>query len=1194
MVVLKMASSIFISQINLQHCKAAVEELNSRQEYDIVLVTEPYVHVNRVQSFKNVRQVAAAPNCSPRACIRSSVEFWTVGEFTDRDMATISVQTEKGTVYFTSVYLDIEETVKKESFIALLKRCENKNIPLVAGLDCNAHSPMWGAAEANGRGEELEEVILSHNLVVMNEGDVPTFQTIRASSIIDITLLNQAAVRNLQIDGWMVDGTESFSDHKYVTYQCNIFKPRKRMVRNLRKAKWNIFAAELQGSQWPEIMQDGSNLEEAAQAFQDRVKQALDKACPEREVGGGVRPNLWWNGALESKRQEVRRLADKRRGGPDRHQRYVEARREYTYMIGDAKRDAWRNFCSKAESAKDISNLMKMLEPSVVRNVNLLQSETGPTSTPEEALQVLLDVHFPEHKQAQDDVLEGLKLAPCEELIKFIDVMKVKEAIASFGDYKAAGPDELAPVVLKRLDQGSLDFITSLFQLSIQTGRVPRLWREMKVIFLPKAGKSDYTSPKAYRPITLSNFILKTLERILQWFILDNYVQEPLTSQHAYTKGRSTDSALSAFLDAVEGQVHRGHKALAVGLDCSGAFDRISFTSAREAMRNFNIPEALIGWYDTLLKNRRIFADLQGVNKTITPGKGSPQGGILSPLIWNLVMNTLLEKFKGSAVKAIGYADDILLVVQGVDSKTMGSIMQESLNLVSDWGKNHGLLFNPGKTEVVMFSRSRRPVLEPSLKLDGKQLQYSDTIKYLGLTVHKRLTWTDHVKTKVKKCSQLLNRVRRVVGRDWGLNPERLLWIYTAMVRPKVAYGALVWMHELADTARTSLHRLQRMILMGMSSTLRSTPTTAMEVIAGLEPLDMFIERQAASARIRTRWMPDTWDGVGHAAKKSSIRGHRAFWDKRLEKSCPRGTLVDKTAEVLCWTENDSIEKPFLKIFTDGSVNGNNGGFGWAACEEDYVVMEGKGKLHKSTVFQAEVAAIRGALLWLVSNPHRLKGEDYQLLSDSQAAVGAVTSRRIQSQMVKETVQLLREVRRETRVQVSWIKGHAECTGNEYADLLARSACEDIHATVVAVPVAIAVVKREIKNNTQLSWQRRWRRDTKCAQAKVIFPEVDMSRYGKVKKWPRHKIGKIFQVGTGHGMFAAHLAHWKPQLDVACKLCGEGADAPVHYWADCPALDNERYQAILQLELKNREEVIYHFFKSDKMTKVMEQNEGLL
>ena len=38
---------------------------------------------------------------------------------------------------------------------------------------------------------------------------------------------------------------------------------------------------------------------------------------------------------------------------------------------------------------------------------------------------------------------------------------------------------------------------------------------------IPKAGKTDYTVPKAYRPISLTPFLFKLLERVNAWDIIE-------------------------------------------------------------------------------------------------------------------------------------------------------------------------------------------------------------------------------------------------------------------------------------------------------------------------------------------------------------------------------------------------------------------------------------------------------------------------------------------------------------------------------------------------------------------------------------------------------------------------------------------------------------------------------------------------
>ena len=107
----------------------------------------------------------------------------------------------------------------------------------------------------------------------------------------------------------------------------------------------------------------------------------------------------------------------------------------------------------------------------------------------------------------------------------------------------------------------------------------------------------------------------------------------------------------------------------------------------------------------------------------------------------------------------------------------------------------------------------------------------------------------------------LLIRARTIIGREWGLDMERALWIYTAIAPPKVTYGSLLWAHSLDKALGNKLKQMQRKILVAISGALRSTPTDAMEVITGLILLDLHTIELAARSRVRTKpLVKDRWD----------------------------------------------------------------------------------------------------------------------------------------------------------------------------------------------------------------------------------------------------------------------------------------------------------------------------------------------
>jgi hypothetical protein len=79
-------------------------------------------------------------------------------------------------------------------------------------------------------------------------------------------------------------------------------------------------------------------------------------------------------------------------------------------------------------------------------------------------------------------------------------------------------------------------------------------WEQVKVTFIPKLGKSDYTGAKAYCPTCLSYFLLKMMEKLLDRHIVDNALKEhPLhQNQHAYQICKSAKTALRNVVRFIE------------------------------------------------------------------------------------------------------------------------------------------------------------------------------------------------------------------------------------------------------------------------------------------------------------------------------------------------------------------------------------------------------------------------------------------------------------------------------------------------------------------------------------------------------------------------------------------------------------------------------------------------------------------
>jgi hypothetical protein len=90
--------------------------------------------------------------------------------------------------------------------------------------------------------------------------------------------------------------------------------------------------------------------------------------------------------------------------------------------------------------------------------------------------------------------------------------------------------------------------------------------------------------------------------------------------------------------------------------------------------------------------------------------RGCPQGGVLSPLLWNIVINFLLSRLNNESLWAQGLADDIVIVINGKLLTKVCELMQKALFIVHTWCREVELSANTDKTSMVFFTSNRKLV----------------------------------------------------------------------------------------------------------------------------------------------------------------------------------------------------------------------------------------------------------------------------------------------------------------------------------------------------------------------------------------------------------------------------------------------------------------------------------------------------
>jgi hypothetical protein len=608
---------------------------------------------------------------------------------------------------------------------------------------------------------------------------------------------------------------------------------------------------------------DNLDVETAVMTFQSMIKTAMIESTPYRKVHDrrttSKKAVAWTDDLAEAVRHsKMANFLWKESGRPRGDHPTWKDRKAANKRVRSVQR---------RQHAENRYNLLQQIDSAAENDNQLLHRLVKSRRTDSASTNTLIvDGHtITDETEIRDvwaDYYEDLATPEDTDTNSHQQVTDLIRMISQWDDQKVAVTEDLLDDAIKELSKNKAPDIEGLYaeQLQmltpkarstllmiinkiIQLRSIPNCLKRAYKLPIPKKGK-DSRYRDNYRGITVAPIILKVLELVC----LKHELQETIDSrvnhlQFGFSSGKSPSMASLLITEAVNDASINKKSLYIASLDAWKAFDVVDQQLLLRKLHEAGTSTSMWKMIDSMYQDSEEVIKWNGkTSRPYTTQLGVKQGGILSPALYKIYINDLLETLQRSALgTSIGTtfigsptcADDILLLSNDPHE------LQAMLNVAYEYSNIHAYQIHPQKSVITTLveRRTDKPLLGEDRKwyMGSNEVTITDTFIHLGLQWSKDKKAPDIAQNiqNARRMSYLLMRIG-LHGVD-GLGPATSLKLIKTYITPRLLHGLEA--ASLSHKDQTSLETYYRKLLRQIQGLPDGTANEAVYLLLGATPI---------------------------------------------------------------------------------------------------------------------------------------------------------------------------------------------------------------------------------------------------------------------------------------------------------------------------------------------------------------------
>lgn len=186
----------------------------------------------------------------------------------------------------------------------------------------------------------------------------------------------------------------------------------------------------------------------------------------------------------------------------------------------------------------------------------------------------------------------------------------------------------------------------------------------------------------------------------------------------------------------------------------------------------------------------------------------------------------------------MGYANDVVVVIKSAQEDILEIRANEAIRKIDQFLEKLRLEIAPQKSEAIIFTRKHK-IRDITIEHKGQKIELKQSVKYLGITLDRKLSFTEHLRNACQKAATTANNINKILPRTHGAD-EHKRKLLAKISKQIVLYGAPVWDRVLQlKTAVNELEKTQRINAIRVSRAYRTIYTQALLIIGRLIPWEI-------------------------------------------------------------------------------------------------------------------------------------------------------------------------------------------------------------------------------------------------------------------------------------------------------------------------------------------------------------------